>query len=217
MTTFSLSAARVLSCALLLAFIATSATRLSAAQVGSSWTTATSGNWTDAARWSAGVPQNGGGNTYDATIIATGFNYTVTLSTSQTINSLTLDSANATLLQTAGSQLNLVGANATSALLAGNLRLNGAGISANGSNHVFSNAGLIESTVSGTRYIYGSSFTFTNSGTVTSSGGGALGIGSVGTPSGQTVINTASGVMTADGGTLTLGTGTNTVANAGTV
>ncbi|MEO7413068.1 MAG: choice-of-anchor D domain-containing protein [Opitutaceae bacterium] len=31
------------------------------------------------------------------------------------------------------------------------------------------------------------------------------------------MINTASGVMTADGGTLTLGTGTNTVANAGTV
>src|SRR5450755_1047186 len=54
-----------------------------AADVTSSWTTATAGNWTDTVRWSsASFPNNGnGGFTYAAVINAVGSAYTVTLNT----------------------------------------------------------------------------------------------------------------------------------------
>jgi hypothetical protein len=69
------------------------------------WLAPVSGNWTDAGKWSTNpyVPGNGNpaGVTYDARIAATGSAYTVSLLTT-TVDSITLDSASATLSLTGG-------------------------------------------------------------------------------------------------------------------
>lgn len=55
---------------LILAIVASAVPAVSDAQINSSWN-GTTGNWTNAALWSAGVPQNGqpgGGDTYNATV-----------------------------------------------------------------------------------------------------------------------------------------------------
>lgn len=74
--------------------------------IDSTWTTATSGNWGSAARWTpAAVPNNGSptsASRYDVSILATGAPYTVSLNSSVTVDSLTLGSANATIDHTAG-------------------------------------------------------------------------------------------------------------------
>lgn len=74
--------------------------------ITSSWTSVTSGNWGSAVRWMpAVVPNNGsptGDSRYDAIIAAMGAPYTVTLNSSVTVDSLTLDSANATIDHTSG-------------------------------------------------------------------------------------------------------------------
>src|SRR5687768_8580607 len=74
------------------------------AQTTSSWTTAVSGNWTDATKWSSHpfAPNNGSppGASYDAVLAAIGAAHTVTLSSAITIDSLSIDSAAATLRQT---------------------------------------------------------------------------------------------------------------------
>ena len=74
-----------------------------------------------------GFPNNGNGGvaTYDAVISAVGPAYTVTLSTNITVEALTLNSANATVNQTAGTFT----ANAGVALSAGTYQLNGGTIS----------------------------------------------------------------------------------------
>jgi hypothetical protein len=71
-----------------------------------SWSSAVSGNWNDPARWSAGVP--GGGS--DACITVAG-TYTVTLSASVSVNSLTLGGASGTqtLLEQAGGAAGSIG------------------------------------------------------------------------------------------------------------
>ncbi len=81
----------------------------SAADVTSTWSSATSGNWDVNANWTnvpagGGFPNNGNGGvaTYDAVINAAGSPYTVTLGTSITLEDLTLNSVNATVSQTAG-------------------------------------------------------------------------------------------------------------------
>ena len=65
-----------------------------------SWTAATSGNWTDASRWSTSpvFPSNGNpaGTTYDALIDAAGAPYTVRFVSDVTLDSLTIDSPDAT-------------------------------------------------------------------------------------------------------------------------
>ena len=63
------------------------------------WEGAT-GNWNEAAKWDPdGVPNNGGGDTYHAYIDAvTGSAYTVTLSNSVTVDALTINSADATVI-----------------------------------------------------------------------------------------------------------------------
>src|SRR5687768_13531645 len=75
-------------------------------QTTSNWTNAVSGNWTDSTKWSSHpfAPNNGSppGTTYDAVLAATGAAHTVTLSNSITIDSLTIDSAAATVRQTSG-------------------------------------------------------------------------------------------------------------------
>lgn len=65
------------------------------------WLTATSGSWTDATMWSTNpnFPNNGSpaGTTYDARIAAVGSDYTVSLESSVTVDSLSIDSPNAKL------------------------------------------------------------------------------------------------------------------------
>jgi PEP-CTERM motif len=93
----------------------------------STWSAAASGNWLDAVNWSPNTffPNNGnGGVNYDAIINATGANYTVTLNGSVTVDSVTLDSANATLSHTVGTLTS-----ALTTLTAGTLNVNGGTIS----------------------------------------------------------------------------------------
>lgn len=99
-----------------------------AAVVTATWSSATSGAWNVNANWTnapalGGFPDNGNGGvaTYDAVIDATGPAYTVTLSTTDTVEKLTLNSANATLAITAGTFT----ANTGVDLTAGSLLLNG--------------------------------------------------------------------------------------------
>jgi hypothetical protein len=70
------------------------------------WSSAVSGNWNDPTMWSSSpfFPNNGNpvGTSYTATVDATGAAYTVTLGTDVTVNSLTLNSSDATIQQTAG-------------------------------------------------------------------------------------------------------------------
>jgi hypothetical protein len=77
-----------------------------AADSTSTWTSATSGQWSAAARWTPNTffPNNGNGGfaTHDAVINATGSDYTVTLDSSVTIEDLTLNAADATLNHVAG-------------------------------------------------------------------------------------------------------------------
>jgi hypothetical protein len=90
------------SAATALAFAGTSL----AGEITSSWSGNT-GNWTDPTQWSTNpnYPNNGtpSGTTYDAVINAPGTGpYTVSLASNVTTDSVTLDSANATLSQTGG-------------------------------------------------------------------------------------------------------------------
>ena len=103
-----------------------------AADVTSTWSTATSGNWNVNANWTnvpalGGFPNNGNGGvaTYDATISPVGSPYTVTLSTNVTVEDLLLSSANATLSQTSGTFT----ATGAITLSAGTFQLNGGTIS----------------------------------------------------------------------------------------
>ena len=103
-----------------------------AATVTSTWKTATSGIWNVDANWNnapaqGGFPNDGnlGIATYDAVISAAGADYTVTLNTTNTVEHLTLNSANATLTVTAGT----LTANTGMDLTAGSLLLNGGAIS----------------------------------------------------------------------------------------
>ncbi len=173
------------------------------------WLGAASGNWTTGTDWSAGVPTNSN----NASITATGGNYTVTINSSASTLSLDLNSANATLLISGGT-LTLTASGGTSFVQAGTVQLSNGSIFAPGSagGYTLSNAGSI-SNILGTNYIYGqgnSGFVFTNSGTVISSGGGTLNVGYGGTDS---VVNT--GTMAANGGNMTIGSVSGSVANNG--
>lgn len=112
-------------CLLLAALAGTlCAARGAHAQTVSQWLTATSGNWTDASRWSTNpfYPTNGNGSpNYRAEILATGSSYTITLNSAVTLDSLLLSSSNATIAHTSGT-LSLLG---TATLSAGTYQLNG--------------------------------------------------------------------------------------------
>lgn len=65
-------------------------------QVTATWLTASSGNWSDATRWSTNPDfPNNGAQTYNAVITATGAAYTVTLDQNIEVTDFTLDSADA--------------------------------------------------------------------------------------------------------------------------
>jgi hypothetical protein len=83
------------------AAVLSAASTVSAADTTSSWLAAGSGTWSNAANWSAGVPNNGT-QTYAAVIGATGAAYTVTLNSAITVNDFTLNAADATLNHTGG-------------------------------------------------------------------------------------------------------------------
>ena len=83
-----------------------------AADVTSTWNSATSGLWNVNANWNnapalGGFPNNGNGGvaTYDAVISAAGPAYTVTLNMAITVANLQISSANATLNHTSGSAI----------------------------------------------------------------------------------------------------------------
>ena len=112
--------------------LALTASPLLAADVTSTWSTATSGVWNANGNWInvpalGGFPNNGNGGvaTYDAVISATGSPYTVTLNTNITVEDLTLNSANATINHTAGTFT----ATGAIAISAGTYQLNGGTIS----------------------------------------------------------------------------------------
>jgi hypothetical protein len=77
-----------------------------AQQTTATWLGPASGNWTDPTQWSSNpfYPTNGNpaGTTYEADVTATGASYTVTLNSNITVNTLLINSANATIGQTAG-------------------------------------------------------------------------------------------------------------------
>ncbi|MCC6708650.1 MAG: hypothetical protein IT492_13925, partial [Gammaproteobacteria bacterium] len=75
-----------------------------AANFDCSWATAASGTWSGAANWAScnGALPNTGADTFNANITAAGAAYTVTLNTSASIGTLTLNSTDATLSHTAG-------------------------------------------------------------------------------------------------------------------
>ncbi|MEM1186164.1 MAG: hypothetical protein AAGI53_14325 [Planctomycetota bacterium] len=100
------------------AFVAAAGLPVAAFGQPTSWLDAVDGTWSDAARWTGGVP----GATSDVTIDATGAAYTSTINADFLINSLTLDSADATLVLQSNSVLEVAG---TADLNAGLLRLNG--------------------------------------------------------------------------------------------
>src|SRR3954454_3441536 len=99
-----------------------------AANVVDTWLTATNGTWTDATKWSAGVPNNAGASTFSVTVGATGSAYTVTLNSSQAINDFTLSSANATVAHTSGT-LTIAGTGTPFNISAGTYSLQGGTIS----------------------------------------------------------------------------------------
>ena len=90
-----------------LRFLNPSSPAILAADVTSTWSTATSGTWNVNGNWvnvpaQGGFPKNGNGGvaTYDATIGPAGSPYIVTLNTDVTVEDLLLNSANATLSHT---------------------------------------------------------------------------------------------------------------------
>src|SRR3954454_23527310 len=98
-----------------------------AANVVDTWLTASNGTWSDATKWSAGVPNNAGASTFSVTIGATGSAYTVTLNSAITVSDLTLSSANATLDLVSGGVLSVV--NSPINVSGGRLRMNGGSVS----------------------------------------------------------------------------------------
>lgn len=103
-------------------------TPLAGAGTPVNWSTAIDGNWNQALNWSPNVVPNNGqpaGSTYDATIAATGAPYTVSLSSGIGIDSLTLNSNDATLTHSGGT---LTAGNVN--LLAGTYSLQGGMLSA---------------------------------------------------------------------------------------
>lgn len=76
-------------------------TTAGAAVVTSSWLNAVNGTWSDATKWSGGVPNNGA-SSFSVNIGASSSPYTITLNTPTTINDLTISAPNAILDQTSG-------------------------------------------------------------------------------------------------------------------
>jgi hypothetical protein len=123
-----------------------------ASEITSTWSGST-GNWTDPTQWSTNpnYPNNGTptGTTYDAVINAPGTGaYTVTLNSNVTTDSVTLDSANATLAQTGG-MLTTVALN----ISAGTYLFSGGFLQLTSS---LVNAGTIKATNGGTLSFFGS-------------------------------------------------------------
>src|SRR5215207_2048194 len=78
-----------------------------AGNVSSSWHTATGGDWRTAASWNntpavGGYPANGGTAAFDVNITATGAPYSIARQTSLALDTETLNSADARVVQTIG-------------------------------------------------------------------------------------------------------------------
>lgn len=151
----------VLSRSLILAAVAGTLGGVSQSALGqvttSQWLNAVSGNWSDPTLWSTNpfYPDNGNGNPfYRAEFLATGANYTATLNSNIALDSLLLNSANATIAHTAGT-LTLGG---TATLTAGTFNLNGgtiAGGTIDNTANKLSIANSVNNTLSGVSVIGG--------------------------------------------------------------
>jgi len=172
------------------------------------WTDTSGGNWGTGGDWSLGIP-----NTVLPTNITTAGTYTVTINSAETVGTLTLNDANATLSITSGGALTLGALSAVSSFSAGSVTLNGGSILASLVN-TLNNNGSIQAT-GGTNTIAGTgigSLVFTNTDLVGSSGGATLTIGNQ-----LTDVVTNASVMTANGGTINFGAGQSTWFNTGTL
>ncbi len=166
------------------------------AQTNSSWLTAINGNWTDASKWSTSpnFPDNGipsPGDTYTATIAATGGNYVVTLAGEITLSGFTLDSTSAALSHMGGT-LNLLSGGQ---VLSGTYQLAGGTLTGGGS---FQVASLFDWTGG----------TMAGAGKTVISSGGLLNLGTTFSPRTLSRLIENSGTVNLSAGSLILNGGT---------
>jgi hypothetical protein len=198
-------------CAFGAAFLALSAS--ATAQVVE-WNSASGGLWSNAGDWN---PMNVPDSLETARITLSG-KYEVKLNTDETVESLLLNSASASLA--ISSDLTLSVDSGSSAITAGTVTLSGARIlaSSGSGTYAFSNAGAILST-EGTNFIYGNSgagtgMAFNNTGRVSVTRGTLyLGYGST-----DTISNAVGGTISVGAGaTLNLDGGSVSINNRGTL
>jgi len=105
------------------------------------WKSGVSSDWSTSADWSPAGPPGAG----DTALIDVAGTYTITISTAEPANAVTLDATNATLDLESGGTLTLSGTNPTLAVLAGTLDLAGTlvggTVQAAGGSVIFDSAG----------------------------------------------------------------------------
>ena len=202
--------------------LAVAATPLTARGMGSNWLSATSGNWTEATKWSTNpdYPNNGTpiGTTYDAVIGASGSAYTVMLNSSVTVNSLTLNSATATLTHSSGTltAVNGLSLQAGQYMLGGGTILNST-ITASGGAQLIGTSGTLDGvTLNGNLAVSNNSSVAVQNG-LTLAGGATVTLGSIGNntllsikPGTQTIGGTGQIVMSGSASTNYINLGENT-------
>ncbi len=176
------------------------------AQTTETWSLGASGLWNVAGNWSPnGVPNNGGGNTYNVDIVDG--SSTVTLNLAATIDDLTMGTGNTLVIPT-GQQLTVLGPTISNA---GAIQVNGGGgnnayLVLDG-NSTLSGAGTLSMSIasgSGTSYIEQGTggVTLTNSSTI--QGAGTIGNGGLAvTNSGTIDANAAGGLLLNGSGGIT--------------
>jgi hypothetical protein len=178
------------------------------------WNNPSGGSWSDSSDWN---PMNVPTTTESASITLVG-KYSVAINSDETVESLLLDSASASVA--VSSNLTLLGDSGSSAIAAGTLTLSSARVLASSGSGTYklSNAGTILST-SGTNFIYGNGgagtgMAFTNTGRIAVTRGTLyLGNGST-----DTVLNAAAAnISVGAGATLNLNGGSTSIDNQGTL
>ena len=145
-----------------------------------SWAAANSGGWSVAGRWSpSGIPAS----TDNVFIAVTGANYNVTLNTSATVSSLTISSANATMVSTIGTTVRALTVTGATTISGGTINQSLASQSISTGSLSVTSGSLIESA---------GAFTVTNNASFSNSSGS----------------DTFSGSSKFTTGTLTVGSGT---------
>ncbi len=176
------------------------------------WSSAISGSWSNAADWSPAVVPNNGtpvGTTYDALINATGGSYTISTGSPVALNSLTVNSPNATV--------NLFGGNGTTSFsFANGLSILAGKVQLTGSSDSSTRVQIVDSAITvapGVSFVMSGNAALSNvnllAGTISSFGGGSVINGiTLGSNAALRVTNGAGGL-----GFL----GTQTVSGTGTI